>query len=76
MSVLREISSQTADSTSAASASISKLSELATQLRTSVSGFRLPDFETGTGVLVGKDIPRITEPGAGDGNSDPEARAV
>ena len=76
MSVLREISSQTADSTSAASASISKLSELATQLRTSVSGFRLPDFETGTGVLVGKDIPRITKPGAGDGDSDPKARAV
>ena len=76
MSVLREISSQTADSTSAASASISKLSELATQLRTSVSGFRLPDFETGTGVLVGNDIPRITKPGAGDGDSDPKARAV
>ena len=27
-------------------------------------------------VLVGKDIPRITKPGAGDGKSDPEARAV
>lgn len=51
MSVLREISSQTAESTSATSDSIGKLSELATQLRTSVAGFRLPDFGSGTAVL-------------------------
>ncbi len=43
MQVLREISSQTAESTTATSASIGKLAELATQLRKSVTGFRLPD---------------------------------
>jgi hypothetical protein len=42
MQVLREISSQTAESTTATSASIGKLAELAAQLRKSVSGFRLP----------------------------------
>ncbi len=42
MQVLREISSQTAESTTATSTSIGKLAELATQLRRSVSGFRLP----------------------------------
>jgi hypothetical protein len=42
MQVLREISSQTAESTSATSTSIGKLAELAAQLRRSVSGFRLP----------------------------------
>jgi len=43
MQVLREISSQTAESTTATSASIGKLAELAAQLRRSVSGFRLPE---------------------------------
>jgi twitching motility protein PilJ len=43
MQVLREISSQTADSTSATSTAIGKLAELAAQLRKSVSGFRLPN---------------------------------
>ncbi len=43
MQVLREISSQTADSTSATSQAIGKLAELAAQLRKSVSGFRLPN---------------------------------
>ena len=42
MQVLREISSQTADSTSATSTAIGKLAELAAQLRKSVTGFRLP----------------------------------
>jgi hypothetical protein len=42
MQVLREISSQTAESTTATSTSIGKLAELAAQLRKSVSGFRLP----------------------------------
>jgi len=44
MQVLREISSQTADSTSAASQAIGKLAELSAQLRKSVSGFRLPHY--------------------------------
>ncbi|MGI9246978.1 MAG: methyl-accepting chemotaxis protein, partial [Steroidobacteraceae bacterium] len=42
MQVLREISSQTAESTTATSASIGKLAELAAQLRRSVAGFRVP----------------------------------
>ena len=51
MHVLREISAKTTDSTTAASSAISKLSELASQLRRSVSGFTLPDHGGGTGVL-------------------------
>ena len=43
MGVLREVSSQTAEATSATSDSIEKLAELAAQLRNSVAGFRLPD---------------------------------
>jgi len=42
MQVLREISSQTAESTTATSTSIGKLAALAAQLRKSVTGFRLP----------------------------------
>ena len=44
MQVLREISSQTADSTSATSQAIGKLAELSAGLRKSVSGFRLPNY--------------------------------
>jgi len=51
MHVLREISTKTTESTTAASSAISKLSELASQLRRSVSGFTLPDQGSGTGVL-------------------------
>jgi len=51
MHVLREISAKTTESTTAASSAISKLSELASQLRRSVSGFTLPDAGGGTGVL-------------------------
>lgn len=43
MGVLREVSSQTAEATSATSESIGKLADLAAQLRNSVAGFRLPD---------------------------------
>ena len=42
MGVLREISAQTAEATSAASNSIGRLAVLAAELRTSVSGFTLP----------------------------------
>jgi twitching motility protein PilJ len=42
MNVLREVSEQTADATGATSHSIGKLADLATQLRNSVAGFRLP----------------------------------
>lgn len=43
MGVVREMSTQTADATSATFSSISKLAKLASQLRTTVSGFRLPE---------------------------------
>jgi twitching motility protein PilJ len=49
MQVLREISSRATASTTATSSAISKLSELASQLRTTVSGFALPDHVAGTG---------------------------
>jgi twitching motility protein PilJ len=52
MQVLREISSQAAENTSATSTSIGKLAELATQLRKSVSGFRLP-ASGGSTTLIG-----------------------
>ncbi len=55
MQVLREISTQTADSTSATSQSIAKLAELSAGLRASVAGFRLP--------LSGESEPRIEPPG-------------
>jgi hypothetical protein len=55
MQVLREISSQTSDSTTATSASIGKLAELAAQLRRSVTGFRLPG---GSGSVTG-DYPAL-----------------
>ncbi len=52
MGVLREISRETAQSTSTTSSAIRKLSELASQLRHSVAGFRLPDMS---------DRPRMSE---------------
>ncbi|MGB5210855.1 MAG: methyl-accepting chemotaxis protein [Gammaproteobacteria bacterium] len=48
MGVLREVSSQTAEATGATSDSIGKLAELAAQLRSSVSGFRLPAAPAGS----------------------------
>jgi twitching motility protein PilJ len=51
MHVLREISSKTTESTAATSSAISKLSELASQLRKTVAGFTLPDSSGSTGVL-------------------------
>lgn len=46
MDVLREVSARTKQSTTATSSSISKLSELASQLRRTVSGFKLPRERT------------------------------
>jgi hypothetical protein len=51
MQVLREISSQTADGSTATSTSIGKLAALSAQLRKSVAGFRLPDYGSGTTTL-------------------------
>ena len=44
MQVVREISSQTAEGSTATSTSIAKLAALSAQLRKSAAGFRLPDF--------------------------------
>jgi len=52
MQVVREISTQTAEGTTATSTSIAKLAALAAQLRKSVSGFRLPDYGGGTTTLT------------------------
>jgi twitching motility protein PilJ len=52
MHVLREISGKTTESMAATTSAISKLAELASQLRKSVSGFTLPDQGGGTGVLT------------------------
>ncbi len=46
MQVLREISQQTADNTSATSGAIGRLADLSAQLRQSVTGFRLPQEAT------------------------------
>jgi twitching motility protein PilJ len=51
MQVLRQISGKTTESTAATSTAISKLSELASQLRRTVRGFQLPDQGSATGVL-------------------------
>jgi twitching motility protein PilJ len=51
MRVLREISSKTTESSASTSTAIGNLSELASQLRKTVSGFTLPDERTGTGIL-------------------------
>jgi twitching motility protein PilJ len=50
MQVLREISSQTADSTTNTSEAIAKLAELSAALRKSVAGFRLPGDPSATGM--------------------------
>ena len=52
MQVLSEISAKTTKSTAATSVSISKLSKLASQLRQSVRGFRLPDEFGKAGLLT------------------------
>ncbi|HET7675041.1 MAG TPA: methyl-accepting chemotaxis protein [Gammaproteobacteria bacterium] len=43
MSVIQEITAQTSEGTNAAAQSIGQLAELATELRTSVAGFKLPE---------------------------------
>jgi twitching motility protein PilJ len=58
MQVVREISTQTAEGSTATSTSIAKLAALSAQLRKSVSGFRLPDYGAGT-TTVGA-VPPVT----------------
>jgi twitching motility protein PilJ len=59
MQVVREISTQTADGTTATSTSIAKLAALSAQLRKSVAGFRLPDYGGGTTTVGGTSAPRL-----------------
>jgi twitching motility protein PilJ len=56
MQVLRDISSKAMESTASTSSAIKKLSQLASQLRRTVSGFVLPDVSTGTGILTQKQV--------------------
>ena len=63
MQVVREISSQTAEGSTATSTSIAKLAALSAQLRKSVAGFRLPDYGEGT-TTVG--TPPVSLPAAQD----------
>jgi twitching motility protein PilJ len=70
MQVVREISTQTAESSTATSTSIAKLAALSAQLRKSVAGFRLPDYGGGTttlGATSSTRVPAIAPPAASDG---------
>ncbi|MBN1237287.1 MAG: methyl-accepting chemotaxis protein [Gammaproteobacteria bacterium] len=65
MRVLKDISAKTKESTNAASSAISKLSELASQLRRTVAGFTLPDQDQvgrTSGVLAPTPIAASVEP--------------
>jgi twitching motility protein PilJ len=59
MQVVREISTQTADGSTATSTSIAKLAALSAQLRKSVAGFRLPDYGGGTTTVGASSSPRL-----------------
>ncbi len=65
MQVVREISTQTAEGSTATSTSIAKLAALSAQLRKSVAGFRLPDYGGGTttvGAAAAPSKPAMEEP--------------
>jgi twitching motility protein PilJ len=65
MQVVREISSQTAEGSTATSTSIAKLAALSAQLRKSVAGFRLPDYGGGTTAVGASGAPaRLPAPKA------------
>jgi hypothetical protein len=70
MQVVREISTQTAEGSTATSTSIAKLAALSAQLRKSVAGFRLPDYGGGTttvGATSSARLPALKEPASGSG---------
>ena len=70
MQVVREISTQTAEGSTATSTSIAKLASLSAQLRKSVAGFRLPDYGSGTttlGATSSTRLPPTAPPAATDG---------
>ena len=64
MQVVREISSQTAEGST--TTSIAKLAALSAQLRKSVSGFRLPDYNEGTTTIDSQTaaLPTAKDPAA------------
>jgi twitching motility protein PilJ len=63
MQVVREISTQTAEGSTATSTSIAKLAALSAQLRKSVAGFRLPDYGGGTTTIgASARLPALKEP--------------
>ncbi len=77
MDVLQEINSETAASTSATTSAIRKLAELATQLRRSVAGFRLPPITSyaRSGLMslddeVPADPDEVFDPGTPDGEPE------
>jgi hypothetical protein len=81
--VVREISTQTAEGSTATSTSIAKLAALSAQLRKSVAGFRLPDYGGGT-TTVGASSSRLralsepasaANPGSTNGSGAPAAIA-
>lgn len=63
---LREISEQTGKATTATAAAISKLSELASQLRKTVAGFTLPSQTMQSSTLVAKPASKPVEKPAGE----------
>lgn len=70
MQVVREISTQTAEGSTATSTSIAKLAALSAQLRKSVAGFRLPDYGGGTttvGATSTTRLPALNEPAGSAG---------
>jgi hypothetical protein len=64
MQVVREISTQTAEGSTATSTSIAKLAALSAQLRKSVAGFRLPDYGGGTTTVgtTSSRLPALNQP--------------
>jgi twitching motility protein PilJ len=76
MQVLKEISAQTADSTSATSVAIAKLAELSAGLRKSAAGFRLPGaLAPGSTAATGA-FPRPEDPRAATTTSTTAVRPV
>jgi twitching motility protein PilJ len=69
MQVVREISTQTAEGSTATSTSIAKLAALSAQLRKSVAGFRLPDYGSGTTTIGASStrLPALSEHASGGG---------
>ncbi len=72
MQVLREISQQTADNTSATSSAIGRLADMSAQLRKSAAGFRLPQLQP----AQGKRKPAAAPANPGDGQSRRAAGAA